>query len=331
MSIIFELKLLSSLVISFLVTYFSIPFLCTVAPLIGAVDVPDGKLKKHEKIVPYLGGIAVFVGFLAAVTLIVPFEKWLFIFLLGTTILLGIGLIDDFFMIRPYQKFSGQILAALYFLKAGLYLKKVFFHMFWHIPISFFWILSVINAFNLVDVMDGLSSILAIHALFSFLVIALLFGQQMIALLLCALLGALIAFFIYNKPPAKIYLGDAGSLFIGGCLAVMPFVLNWSTYNLHGYLASMGILGVILLEGLTLIIIRLYKGIPFYLGSPHHFSIYLQERGWSKKKILYYSFSMASITSIISLLFAFNYLKFVHVAICAILFLVIWFYILFKY
>ena len=177
------------------------------------------------------------------------------------------------------------MLAAFCFLKAGLYLKEHFFTWGLDIPLSFLWILTVINAFNLVDIMDGLAATISLGAAFSFMAVALYFGEP-IALFFAALIGALGAFFYYNKPQAQIYLGDAGSLFLGGVFAASPFLLPWSAFTVYGFLAPIIILGIPLLELLFLIIIRTKKGIPFYLGSPDHFAIVLQRRGWSRYQIL---------------------------------------------
>ena len=214
---------------------------------------------------------------------------------MGITLLLIVGLIDDLMVLKPLHKFLGQFIAVFCFLKAGFHLKINLFSNWWNICLSAFWMLSVINAFNLVDVMDGLASTLAIGAALSFLFIALVSHAFSVALLLCAFLGSVLAFLWYNKPVAKIYLGDAGSLFIGGLLANIPFLLDWGTYSEYGYLAPIVIVAIPGLEVTTLIIIRTYKGIPFFQGSPHHFSMYLKRRGWSIPLILAYVFGLSLI------------------------------------
>ena len=136
--------------------------------------------------------------------------------------------------------------------------------------------------------MDGLATLLAICATISFAVVAIASHQLEVLLLLAPFLGALMAFFWYNKPKAQIYLGDTGSLVIGGFLSVIPFLFNWGLYGSYGFLSPLIILSIPLLEVATLIVVRTYKGIPFYNGSPDHFSIYLQQKGWGKNKILWY-------------------------------------------
>jgi len=323
-------KLLFSLTLSFLFTVYIIPILRVLAFRFNILDLPDGAIKNHKKPTPYLGGVAVYFGFITALAVTFPFENKMFLFLVGSTLLLFIGLIDDLIAMSPHQKFFGQMITTFCFLKAGFYLKQHFFASnFWNVPISFFWILIVINAFNLVDVMDGLAVTLAGCATITFIVIAIILGNYSLSILLSAFLGALIGFFLYNKPEAKIYLGDAGALFVGGFLATVPFLFDWGTYNFYGYLTPIIVLAIPLLEVGTLIIVRFYKGIPFYRGSPDHFSIYLQKKGWSKYKILTYTLAMSIILSIVAILFFLKKVYLTALLGSAIAFLSIWFIILF--
>ena len=148
-------------------------------------------------------------------------------------------------------------------------------------------------------------------------------------IVLCSFLGALVAFLWYNKPPARIYLGDAGSLFIGGFLATVPFLLHWGTYNQYGYLAPIIILAIPLLECYSLILIRWYKGIPFYQGSPDHFCLYLQGGGWSKSVILTYVMALSGFAGCVALLFTIGKLSLGSTALLGLFFLLTWGGILF--
>ena len=325
-----------SIFLSFLITLLTIPLLRRVAYKYKILDIPDGRIKKHEKPVPYLGGLAIYLGL--TITLILAFPiKTILPFLLGLTFLLVLGLIDDLVTIRLYQKFLGQICGALLLLTVAPFLKYLgltltFFYFpdgFWNILLSLFWILSVMNAFNLVDVMDGLAPILAITISSSFLIFSLYFNQPLVSIILSSFLGAVIAFLYFNFPPARIYLGDSGSLFLGGFLAVIPFMLKWDLYNPYGYLIPIVILAIPLLEGATLIIIRIIKKLPFYYGSPHHFSIYLQKHGFSKREILLFITGISIFLFIISFLFALNTISLPGLILFNILFLLFWMWSIF--
>jgi UDP-GlcNAc:undecaprenyl-phosphate GlcNAc-1-phosphate transferase len=322
------LKLFFASGISFLVTFYLTPILCQVATRLNLVDRPDGKIKIHKNPTPYLGGVAIYLGFLCAFVLTFPGENRISMLFAGATLLLFIGLFDDITVMNPLQKLAGQAIVAFCFIKAGLYLKAHFFYNFWSIPLSLLWILTITNAFNLVDVMDGLASVITIGVSISFLVLALHFKLFAVALILCALLGAIIAFLWYNRPDAKIYMGDAGSLFLGGLLSVIPFFFDWGRYNWYGYLAPIVIFAIPLLEIGALIIIRAYKGIPFYMGSPDHFSIYLQRKNWGKTSILWYIFALSLFLTLVSFLFVLDKIPLLGLAILAVLFVIFWIFML---
>lgn len=326
------LTIFFSWLISMLVTFYLVPICCSIANKIGILDVPDGAIKKHERATPYLGGLAVYLGFIIGLAIVCPLESNILFFLLGITLLLFVGLIDDVIVTKPHQKVLGQCLAALCFLKAGLHLKENFFltNVF-NVPLSLFWMLLIINAFNLVDVMDGLATSLASFATIGFLLIALLTKNYPAAYVLSSFLGALMAFLWYNLPRAHIYLGDAGSLFIGGFLSVIPFFFNWSFYQGYGFLTPFIILAIPLLEVSFLIVIRTYKGIPFYQGSPHHFSIYLKTQGWSVISILYYIGFLSLILIVAALLFFFNIMSLPVITLMGALFLFFWIYATFLH
>lgn len=302
------LKMLFSALISFLVTFYVVPVLSAVAYKLGIVDIPDGRIKNHAHSTPYLGGLAVYIGFIIGLALVYPLDNTLFSLLIGSTILLFVGLIDDIVVMQPYQKLFGQILAALCFLKGGLFLHEQFFSDMWYLGLllSVLWVLVLVNAFNLVDIMDGLATTIALGTTCSFLVIALLLGNTVVVLLLTSCIGALLAFLWYNRPVARMYLGDAGSLFIGGFLSAIPFLLSWGNHNTYGFITPLIILAIPLIEVTTLIIIRSYKGIPFYKPSPDHFAHYLRRAGWSIPAVLIYLVCVQILLLVIALLFLFN-------------------------
>ncbi|NDD53442.1 undecaprenyl/decaprenyl-phosphate alpha-N-acetylglucosaminyl 1-phosphate transferase [bacterium] len=316
---------------SFLLGLYLVPIVIKAALKIGFVDAPDGKLKHQKQPVAYLGGVGVFIPFITTLGLCYPFDNMALWLLLGTTLLLFVGLIDDLKVLKPHQKFFGQCIAALCFLKGEFSLKTPFFMAtIANMAASLFWMLTVINAFNLVDVMDGLCGTLALCSAGIFLVCALAQGAYGASLLLTAFIGATAGFLVYNRPHAKIYLGDAGSMFIGGFLAAIPLFLSWGS-PLFPSLATSGlyqeyalpllqmffipalVLAIPLVEVLGLFVIRTRLGIPFYNGSPHHFAIYLQKRGWSKWRVLSFAALCSVATGVLAIGFALQYYPFLVV------------------
>lgn len=324
------IKIVFSFIFSFLISFYVTPLLCTLAQRLKFVDHPDGVIKTHQYAVPYLGGIAVYSGFLCGIALTIPFDCRIFLLIIGASLLLLLGLVDDLIVLKPYQKFFGQYIVALCLLKAGFYLKQHIFYNIWNIPLSLLWILSIINAFNLVDVMDGLATTLAICASITFMAMAWYLHHTIVCIVLAAFLGSLVAFFWYNKPPAYIYLGDTGSLFIGGFLATIPFLFDWGTYNIYGFLTPPIILAIPILEIVALILIRSYKRIPFYQGSADHFSLYLLAHGWSKELILSYVAFLSLFLGFGAFLFMAGLVSLTIMIGCGSIFLAVWVYVLLR-
>ena len=329
---------------SLLFGFYLVPIIIRAALRIGFVDSPDGRLKNQKSPVPYLGGIAIFLPFITTLGLCYPFQNQMLWLLLGTTSLLFIGLIDDINILKPRQKFFGQFLAVLCFLKGGFSLKNDFFTSIPNIFLSGFWMLSVINAFNLIDVMDGLCTTVALCSACIFGTLAVLNNNYSVSVLVAAFIGSLLSFLWYNRPPARIYLGDAGSLFIGGFLASLPFVVSWDTslfasnsivHQRHffaGFLKPLSefffipcmILAIPLFEGLGLFFIRISLGLPFYNGSPHHFALYLQRKGWNKEKILLFVVLLSLIIGSLVFLFIKQYLSFGALLLIDLAIIILW-------
>jgi len=152
----------------------------------------------------------------------------------------------------------------------------------------------------------------------------LLMKQYFLSLLILTLIAPLIVFFIYNKPSAKIYMGDCGSLFLGGFFAAIPLFFSWSCNNAFGFFVPLVILGVPLFEVIMLILIRTYLGIPFYKGSPHHFSSFLLSKNWSKNRILILVSIFSLILSVFSILFLFNFINLISFGSAVVIIFLFW-------
>ena len=191
------------------------PVAMQVARQYGLVDRPDGKLKRHAEPVPYLGGAAVYLAFVVALGVTYSFSREVLALLLAGTMVVLLGLVDDIGAISPRAKFLGQGLAVLVLMKAGITIQIVWLPWYVSWPLTFVWLIGITNAINLVDIMDGLAAGVSLIVALSLLAVALINGNHQIAILTATLAGALAGFLRYNFQPARIYLGDTGSLFIG--------------------------------------------------------------------------------------------------------------------
>jgi len=260
----------------------------------GIVDRPDGRLKTHREPVPYLGGLAIYLAFLLALALTLRFSEPVLGILLAGSIILILGLIDDLGQLGPGTKLGGQMVAVAVLIKSGIYIKLTFVPPVVAIGLSVLWLLAVTNAFNLIDVMDGLSAGTACIASLVLLVVAEFDGGVTSATVLAALAGACLGFVRYNFPPARIYMGDAGSMFIGLLLGALSMDIAYTKHNVVGALAPALVLGLPLFDMLFVMYVRHRRGLPVMLGSPDHFALRLRRWRLSTTQTVVLSYGVAA-------------------------------------
>lgn len=222
-----------ALLVSFYITYKSIPVIIKVSTLKGLLDEPDGNRKLHKKVIPNLGGVGIFAGFIIAYSTSIYFNLPAYFpsLMAAITILFFVGIKDDILMIAPMKKLAGQLFAAIIVVYVGqiyvtgldgflgIYQMPVVLAK----PLSVIAILLIINAYNLIDGVDGLAGMLSIVASYT-MGIWFLFGGHLSEALLCfALSGSLVGFLFHNIEPARIFMGDTGSMIIGLLISVAAF------------------------------------------------------------------------------------------------------------
>jgi len=243
----------------------------------GIVDRPDGQLKAQKEPVAYLGGLAIYLSFLLSLALTVRFSRETLGLLLAGSIVVLIGLVDDLGSLRPWTKLAGQTVAVLVLVKSGIYIKLTFLPVPLAVALSIVWLLACTNAFNLIDIMDGLSAGTAMVASMGLIVVANLGGNADAALVLAALAGACLGFLRYNFEPARIYMGDCGSLFLGLMLGATAMNNAYTKTNRLAAVAPALILGVPLFDMLFVMYVRRRRGLPVMLGSPDHVALRLRK------------------------------------------------------
>ena len=292
----------AAFILSFVFGLYWTPLIRNAALQLGIVDQPDGALKQHQDAVPYLGGIAVFISFLFTVGVFTEFGQETLGLLLSGSIALMVGLIDDFGALTPFQKLLGQALAALVLIKSGIYIKLEFLPLWVAIPLTVLWILAVTNAMNIIDILDGLAAGVSVIAALSIAIANFMAGRYPVAFLSIVLAGAVLGFLRHNFYPAKIYLGDAGSLFIGFMLAALSMNAGYTRANLLAVTSPILILGIPLFD-LTLVMwIRWRNGIPMMKGSPDHFALRLRRLKLSVRETAVTTYIIAALLSGVALL-----------------------------
>lgn len=292
------------------------PVMAKAALQLGIVDRPNGELKSHARPIPYLGGIAVFISFLLTVGVLSDFEQQILGLLLSGTIILVVGLVDDFGVLSVSQKLLGQTLAALVLVKSGIYIRLEFIPWYLAIPLTVLWVLAVTNAFNIIDVMDGLAAGVAVVSGIVLAAANIMAGRDSFAFLCIVLAGATLGFLRYNFHPAKIYLGDAGSLFLGFMLAALSMNAGYTRVNLLAVIAPVLILGIPLFDLAFVVYVRWRKQLPVTQGSPDHFALRLQRCRLSVKETAIMTYLVTALLGAAALVMSQVTLEWAMVTVC---------------
>ena len=296
------MTLLAAVLLSSVFGLYWTPVMRKAALQLGIVDRPDGQLKEQESAIPYLGGLAIFISFLLTVGVLTEFEQEILGLLLAGTIVLMVGLIDDFGVITVSQKLLGQTLAALVLVKSGIFIKLEFVPLWVALPLTVLWILTVTNAFNIIDILDGQAAGVAVISATVIGVANLMAGRDSFALLCFVLAGATLGFLRHNFYPARIYLGDAGALFLGFMLASLSMNAGYTRINLLATISPVLILGVPLFDTALVMFIRWRKGLPITRGSPDHFALRLRQMSLSVRQTAIVTYAATAALGSIALL-----------------------------
>jgi UDP-GlcNAc:undecaprenyl-phosphate GlcNAc-1-phosphate transferase len=229
---------------TYLLTYFCsavlslliIPLLIYIARTFRLYDAPTAR-KVHAAAIPRIGGVAIFLSTTVLVITILfldnrigeifrNIQSQIIAMLIGSTFIFFVGLVDDLRGIRAYQKLLAQIVAAAVVCLAGIRIESIVFTNLFTInfgwlsfPITIFWIIAITNAINLIDGLDGLAAGIAAIACAVIALFAISNGLPLMAVLMLALLGSLTGFLFFNFSPARIFMGDCGSMFLGFIIA----------------------------------------------------------------------------------------------------------------
>lgn len=207
--------------------------------------------------------------------------------IIASLVMLVFGIIDDSKELSVVFKFFVQIIATTLLILSGVKTKIAFIPNPINIIITFLWVIGITNAFNLLDVMDGLAAGTAIIVSCAFFIISFLNGNIQTGILSIALSGAVLALLIYNFPPAKIYMGNSGSHFLGFLLAGIALAINYAPLERKLALTSpVLILGFVIFDMFFLILMRIKQRRPIFKKSADHLALRFLKKGYSKNKAL---------------------------------------------
>ena len=285
----------------------------------GAIDTPNER-KIHHSLLPRLGGLSIYIGFISSMLvafLIAKFFghslewKHMLGLFLGSTLILLVGVIDDYKGIRPLYKFLWQILAAIIIISFGVSIN--FFSNpfngimaigFLGIPLTMFWIVGVTNAINLIDGLDGLAAGVTAISAGALFIVALRTHQMSAALIMLALCGSTLGFLRYNFFPAKIFLGDSGSYFLGFILSSASIIGVFKTTLVVALIIPVLILGVPIFDTIFAIGRRLKDGKSPFAADKLHIHHMLLRAGFTQREAVLSIYVACFLLSIGALLMA---------------------------
>ena len=293
--------LILTFMLALVLALYGVPIALKAALKYGIVDAPDGRLKHQQAPVPYFGGLAIYLAFLMSLAFTFEFRHDVLGIVLGGTIVVMLGLIDDFGVLTPWTKLAGQLLAVFVLIKSGIRIEIAALPEWLDLVLTVFWMVGLINAFNLLDIMDGLSAGVGAVSASCLLIVALLQGDQTIAVMLVALIGSLLGFLWYNWHPARIYMGDTEAMFIGLLLGAMTMIEQYPSDHPLSLLTPVFILGIPIFDTLFVMYIRYRRRLPIFWGSPDHIAIRLRHWGMSVQQIVITSYVATAVVGVVGL------------------------------
>ncbi|MBN3523895.1 glycosyltransferase family 4 protein [Paenibacillus apiarius] len=291
---------------------------------VGAVDVPNAR-KVHTRIMPRMGGLGIYAAFVLALLALMPFiPDTLFgsardgnlvkALLAGGSVIVLVGALDDRFELSAKVKLVGQIIAACVvvfgFDLTVNFVNVPFGDKYWAIeswiaiPLTIFWIVGVTNAINLIDGLDGLAAGVSGISIATILVMAVFMGNPAVILLCSILLGSIVGFLFFNFHPAKIFMGDTGSLFLGFSLAVLS-MLGFKQIAIVSFITPLLIIGVPLSDTFFAIIRRWLQKKPIFAPDKGHLHHCLRELGFSHRKTVLIIYGIAAFFGVLAVIQSF--------------------------
>ena len=277
------------------VSFASTPLVKALSVKVGAVDVRKYERPMHHHPSPRMGGLAIFFGGVAAMLLMVPLDTERKGMLLGAVIIVVLGIFDDIYALPAKPKFLVQIAAALIAVLAGNRIEvlsnpNIFSpNPYWElgvlsIPVTVIWILAITNSVNFIDGLDGLACGVSTISAATMLVIALLVSERDVALMMAALVGACMGFLPYNFNPAKIFMGDTGSTFLGFIMATMSVEGMFKQYTIISFVVPFLMLGLPIFDVCFAVVRRVSHGQSPMKPDRGHVHHRLIDMGFSQKQ-----------------------------------------------
>ncbi len=298
-----------ALLVAFLISFAATPMVMSLAYKLNALDIPKDERRVHKKPIPLIGGLAIFYGFIVSVLCFAMIDEETTGILIGSVIMVTVGVIDDMTDMKAIIKLLCQIIAAAIVVYSGVRIAHfanpfagwfggppyIVLNYWVSVAVTIIWIVGVCNAVNLIDGLDGLAVGVSSIASMSFLAMTLISNNPNVAILTAAIAGAGFGFLPYNFNPARIFMGDTGALFLGfilACISVQGFL---KLSAIISFAIPLLVLGLPLFDTLFAIIRRVLTGRSPMSPDREHLHHRLLDMGFSQRKTVAILYTMTAV------------------------------------
>ncbi|WP_201714579.1 glycosyltransferase family 4 protein [Rossellomorea arthrocnemi] len=322
--------LILTLIICFLLTLGITPLVKKLAYKVGATDQPNVR-KVHQKIMPRMGGLAIYIGFIAGFVILRPEDPYAGAIILGSAIILLTGMADDIFELSARLKLLGQLIAAVTVVLGGVQIEFINLPFGGElefgplsIPITILWIVGITNAINLIDGLDGLAAGVSTIGLATIGFMAMLKGDVFVMSIALILIVSTIGFLYFNFHPAKIFMGDTGALFLGYMIAVLS-MLGFKNVTMISLIIPLIILGVPISDTFFAIIRRIVNKSPLHAPDKSHLHHCLLRIGFTHKQTVIIIYAIAAMFSMAAIIFSMSTVWGAMIVVAILLIAIEWF------
>lgn len=309
------LRIVLSFAVALVIAFLMTPPVKRFAMQVGAMDVPRDGRRVHDHPVPRMGGLAIFLGFTVAMILFVSFTTQVLGLMLGALIIAAMGAVDDIVNLRPWIKLSIQIVAALVAIRCGIIFNAVSNPNIlsdvltipigsFSIPLTVLWIVGCTNAVNLIDGLDGLAVGVSAISSMTMLIVSLFVADPNTTFILAALCGACVGFMPFNMNPAKIFMGDVGSQFLGFVLACVSVMGLFKLHTVITFLVPVLAMAIPLADTVFAFCRRIVHGQSPFHADKGHFHHRLLAMGLNQKQAVAVLYGVSAVMGLVAVLLA---------------------------
>ena len=308
-----SIELWGPFLVAFVVAAAVTPAAIKIAPKIGAMDIPKDERRMHKKPMPRFGGIAIYLGIMAALAVFALKDKGITSVMTGCTLIYMLGLIDDLKDLKPLVKLCGQIVCATVVYIMGVRIEFITNYFgpgnmaFGDVAcfiITVLWLIAITNAVNLIDGLDGLAAGIAAISALCIGYVAYIHGQYVPTLAMMAIAGAALGFLPYNFNPAKIFMGDSGSELLGFSIAAVSILGTVKSATIVVVIIPALVLGLPIFDTVMAIFRRLAKHQSIGTADKDHLHHRIMKAGFGQKRAVMILYCISGIMGIVAVLYS---------------------------